>query len=137
MDASNRAAIHAVRSACQAMYSYEGTRTALSRINMAINEDPQMPYWVFLKATYLQKLRKLETPHDPPSLEERELFDKAVANEPNPLFMVYLADVNRETAISNMKRQDKYFWFLPDESAKNELKQKNEKMCIASRELYK
>lgn len=138
MNKSNKAALHAIRSNVYSLFSYEGTRSAVSCINIAIDLDPEVPYWLFLKGLYLQKMRHLQNLNDAPPLEERALFESAYKKEPdNALFMVYAADIYREHAAHASKKKDACFWFLPDNNSKTDLTNRIENKYKTSLELYK
>lgn len=138
MNACNNAAIFAIRSACEAMYSFEGTRTAVSHINIAIKIDPGTPYWKFLKGTYVKKLRQLQNPNSVPLLEEGKLFAEVVEKEKdNPVFMVHLAENLKDVAFTKIKNKEKYFALLEkNKSIQNEVNTEIEGLFKRSWELY-
>lgn len=130
LNQTEEAGILAIRSACCSMYSYKGTQDALDFIDRAIRKDPSTPFWIFLKGVYLYKLRTILNPLDPPSLEEREIFTKINEEADNPLFMVYFADICRESANVSKNLKELNFWFIPEEfknSSKDEAKMMYEK----------
>ena len=136
LDEVEEAAVLAIRSACCAMYSYSGIRDALGFIDRAIRKDARVPFWHFLKGMYLYKARTASNPTDPPSLEELEIFKRVNDEEKNnPLFMVYLADVYRESANANRNKKELDFWYIPKET-QNSLKTECDTMYKESKELY-
>lgn len=138
MNNSNKAALYAIRSNIESLYSFNGTHSAINHINIAISLDPDVPYWQFLKGTYLYKLRNLQNLNQAPLLEERELFINAFKKEENnPLFMVYVADIYRESAMRSFKGKDDYFCYLPNDKSKVNLVDRIERKFQQSLEYYR
>lgn len=118
MDASNKAAIHAMKAAVFALYSNEDTQKAFASIDKALKLDQENGHWNFLKALIIRKIRKMTNPFEVPTLSEKDLFQKAFDYDPrNVVYKLHLAEVYREISSHASKRQDDCSHFLPKDSS--------------------
>ncbi len=105
MNKPNRAALYGLKAAYYAEYGLYGTKMALNFAVKAQEMDAENFLWYFLKGKLLGRVRRVEKPFDIPSEVEREALETALQKGCDPAYLIFIAEVYRETAFHLFRKR--------------------------------
>uniref|UniRef100_A0A1B6IGP4 Uncharacterized protein n=1 Tax=Homalodisca liturata TaxID=320908 RepID=A0A1B6IGP4_9HEMI len=93
-----RASLYGTKTICYLEYGYNGNMEALKWARKALETDPSEAEWHFLTGKCMGRVRRCTRKFSGVPREEVEMIEKAVSLNPNPKYIMYVAQVYQQSA---------------------------------------